>query len=59
MPNDSVQRIADEADEPRARALLREIELDAHRTTPRFCRKCGEQSPGNFDLCWNCGYALT
>jgi hypothetical protein len=51
--------IADEADEPRARALLREIELDAHRTTPRFCRKCGEQSPGNFDLCWNCGYALT
>ena len=50
---------ADEADEPRARALLREIELDAHRTTPRFCRKCGEQSPGNFDLCWNCGYALT
>ena len=51
--------IADEADEPRARALLLEIELDAHRTTPRFCRKCGEQSPGNFDLCWNCGYALT
>jgi len=24
-----------------------------------YCRKCGEQSPGNFDLCWNCGTSLT
>ena len=50
--------IARDEDEPRARALLREMEFDARRTTPLFCRKCGEQSPGNFELCWNCGYAL-
>jgi hypothetical protein len=51
--------IAHDDDEPRARALLRELEIEATRTTPRFCGKCGEQSPGNFDLCWNCGTALT
>ncbi len=50
--------IARDDDELRARALLREMEIDARRTTPLFCRKCGEQSPGNFELCWNCGYAL-
>ena len=50
--------IARDADEPRARALLREMELEAGRTAPRYCRHCGEQSPGNFDLCWNCGTAL-
>ena len=50
--------LADDSDEPRARALLREIELDALRVTPRNCRSCGEQSPGNFDLCWKCGTAL-
>ena len=49
--------LADDHDEPRARALLREMELDAMRT-PLFCRSCGEQSPGNFDLCWKCGTAL-
>ena len=52
--------IADDADVPRAQALLREMEVDAaRRTTPLYCRKCGEQSPGNFDLCWNCGTSLT
>ena len=51
--------LARDSDEPRARALLREMEAEATRTTPRYCRHCGEQSPGNFDLCWNCGTALT
>ena len=51
--------IADDDDEPRARELLRAMEADARRTTPLYCRKCGEQSPGNFDLCWNCGTSLT
>jgi hypothetical protein len=35
------------------------MERDALRTTPRYCRACGEQSPGSFDLCWKCGTALT
>jgi hypothetical protein len=50
--------IADDDDEPRARELLRAMEADARRTTPLYCRKCGEQSPGSFELCWNCGHAL-
>ncbi len=50
--------IADDSDEPRARELLRAMEADARRTTPLYCRKCGEQSPGSFELCWNCGHAL-
>jgi len=49
--------IARDADEARARALLREMEADAS-TTPHYCRRCGEQSPGSFDLCWNCGTAF-
>ena len=50
--------IADDDDEPRARQLLRAMEADARRTTPLYCGKCGEQSPGSFELCWNCGHAL-
>jgi hypothetical protein len=50
--------LADDNDAPRARALLRQMELEAMRTTPLFCHKCGEQSPGNFELCWNCGTAI-
>jgi hypothetical protein len=50
--------LADDADEPRARALLRSMEREARQTTPLFCRNCGEQSPGNFELCWNCGTAI-
>jgi ribosomal protein L37E len=34
------------------------MQVDASRTTPLFCRRCGEESPGSFELCWNCGYAL-
>jgi hypothetical protein len=49
--------LADDADAPRAQALLRTMEREAMRT-PLFCRKCGEQSPGNFELCWNCGNAI-
>jgi len=50
--------LADDADEARARALLHRMEIEARQTTPLFCRNCGEQSPGNFELCWNCGTAI-
>jgi len=50
--------LADDADEARARALLQRMEIEARQTTSLFCRKCGEQSPGNFELCWNCGTAI-
>ena len=61
VPPDVVQPqvwLADDDDVPRAQALLRSIEADARRTTPLYCRQCGEQSPGNFELCWNCGTAI-
>jgi hypothetical protein len=44
-----------ECDRERAEATLRSIEAEAARGVPRRCAACGEESPGNFDLCWNCG----
>jgi hypothetical protein len=61
VPPDVAQPLVwldDERDEARALALLREMERDAQRTTPIFGRHCGESSPGNFELCWNCGRAI-
>ncbi len=42
----------------RARAACAKWRSRQARTTPIYCRKCGEQSPGNFELCWNCGHDL-
>ena len=51
--------LADDDDAPRARELLQRMEREAMlRTTSLYCRHCGEQSPGNFELCWNCGAAI-
>lgn len=47
-----------ECDLERARNVLRDIEGSAEARASRACRACGEMSPGNFDLCWNCGAAL-
>jgi hypothetical protein len=60
LPPDVVQPqvwLADDDDAPRARALLQRIESDARRA-PLYCRHCGEQSPGSFEVCWNCGAAI-
>ena len=48
----------EEEDIERAAAVL-----DAFRRTPavsaaRQCPACSEDSPGNFQLCWNCGAPL-
>ncbi len=47
-----------ECDRERAEVMLRSIEADAVAAPPRCCTGCGEESPGNFDLCWNCGRNL-
>ncbi len=47
-----------ESDRERAQAVLREIEDAGRAGGERPCRECGEASPSNFDLCWNCGRAL-
>jgi hypothetical protein len=46
-----------ECDADRARVLLAGIEADAASAKPWDCPACGEESPGSFDLCWNCGRA--
>ena len=48
-----------ECDRERAGVVLRSIEVDADAAPPHRCAACGEESPGNFDLCWNCGRSLT
>lgn len=48
-----------EYDLERARLLLKEIETSAARGGSLVCASCGEDSPGNFDLCWNCGGTLS
>lgn len=42
-------------DRERATLLLRSMEADAARGGSVRCPACGEESPANFDLCWNCG----
>lgn len=49
-------RVHDDREEPRARALIREYEIE--RRTARadwFCRGCGERIDGAFGACWRCG----
>jgi hypothetical protein len=48
--------ITDSRDLFMARAVLKEyLERKGEPdSAERQCRWCGEQSPGNFDLCWKC-----
>jgi hypothetical protein len=51
--------VDDPADAERAKAII-----EAFKTAPNSgpavkCRECGEDNPGTFDLCWNCGRDLT
>ena len=46
-----------ESDQERAQIVLRDIE-SAARQGDVACSACGEDSPANFDLCWNCGNGL-
>ncbi len=50
--------LAREEDRERATILLRSMEAEAARGGVAHCARCGEDSPANFDLCWNCGAAL-
>lgn len=47
-----------ECDRERAEVVLSEIDRAGRDTRDVACARCGEASPGNFDLCWNCGGAL-
>jgi hypothetical protein len=47
------------ADAQRGRSIIDEF-LGTSSTAGgvRFCPSCGEENPGTFDLCWNCGAGL-
>jgi hypothetical protein len=47
-----------ECDRERAQIVLREIDAAGTHQGDVQCGGCGETSPANFDLCWNCGANL-
>jgi hypothetical protein len=55
LPGDVYPRLhlRDERDKSRARELLRSYERNAHIPWQWQCI-CGENSPDNFAICWNC-----
>ena len=44
--------------EARAREILARLRAPAPELPPRACVKCGEENPGNFELCWKCEWPL-
>ena len=47
-----------EQDRERAAIVLERMNADARKVGAVTCPACGEESPANFDLCWNCGASL-
>ncbi len=50
--------LMDGRDLERAREVIREFEAPEPVRAPRHCSACGEGSPGNFQVCWNCAGPL-
>jgi hypothetical protein len=50
--------VDEDEDAEAAKQLLDEIRA-AGNTGSKICPHCGEENPGNFLSCWNCGQALT
>lgn len=45
-------------DVERASAVIRAFEQPSPRHADVRCAGCGEENPGSFDICWNCGATL-
>jgi hypothetical protein len=50
--------VAQERDLERAREVVHRFEAAPPETVTVRCGRCGEDNPGNFQLCWSCGAAL-
>jgi len=50
--------LVDEVDLPRARKLILKYECSVDDGRFIVCTSCGENSPLNFEVCWNCGRVL-
>jgi hypothetical protein len=47
--------VADENDLQRAQEVVRRFETAPRVETTVRCAGCGEDNPGNFQVCWSCG----
>lgn len=47
------------AQAPFARSIIDEfLRKSSTAGGVRYCENCGEENPGTFELCWNCGAGL-
>jgi hypothetical protein len=51
--------IEDEADLPTARKVINVFEQRPSEPGEVKCPSCGEENPGNFEVCWRCNHPLT
>lgn len=51
--------LVDANDRERANQVLAEYESAAPDERVRRCASCGENNPGNFQICWFCGKPIT
>ena len=42
-----------------AHSIIQRYETNNASDTVILCGGCGEQNPGNFELCWRCGNSVT
>ena len=47
--------VVNDSDEERALKIIEE--MNQATSADWFCSVCGEQNPGNFQVCWQCGAA--
>lgn len=51
--------LEDERDRARAEAIIDRFERPPDTALlPARCPACGEENPGGFEICWNCGARL-
>ena len=50
--------LEDPRDRPKAEAVLAALASERTRTGSVYCRRCSEENPANFELCWRCGADL-
>ena len=41
-------------DQERAARVIQQFEQQSSIRRTQHCQQCGESSPGNFEICWNC-----
>lgn len=46
-----------DSDAERAIQLVEQV-IFADQEGERVCRRCGEENPASFDICWHCRYAM-